>query len=225
MPPKLGFGPFVDGRLVKETPTAAFANGDAIDVPLMIGSNSFEASLMRMFSIPASTFAARATPQIRAVYQSEASSDEKFGQSLFTDYIMGAPAHWVAAQASSGAPSYLYHFSYVASLRRNQEPGAGHGSEIAYVFATGSDLAAHYGFTLTDEDRAMENLVHSCWVGFARSGKPECAGGPAWPAYSRASDTLMEFGPNSGPVSRFRKAQYEALTARVPALLVAAGPH
>src|SRR5262249_8539700 len=149
IPPKLGFGPFVDGRLVKETPTAAFADGDAIAVPLVIGSNSFEASLMRMFSIPASTFTARATPEIRAAYRADATSEESLGQSLFTDYIMGAPAHWVAAQASKHAPSYLYHFSYVVSVRRSQEPGAGHGSEIPYVFATGSELAGRYRVTLS----------------------------------------------------------------------------
>jgi para-nitrobenzyl esterase len=223
IPPKLGFGPFVDGRLVKETPTAAFADGDAIAVPLMIGSNSFEASLMRMFSIPASAFTARATPEIRAAYRSDASSEETLGQSLFTDYVMGAPAHWVAAQASMHAPSYLYHFSYVVSARRNREPGAGHGSEIPYVFATGSDLAAGYHVTLTDEDRAMEKLMHSCWVGFARTGKPDCTGGLAWPAYSRAADALMEFGTNAGPVAGFRKEEYDALQARMPATSVSAG--
>jgi para-nitrobenzyl esterase len=222
IPAKLGFGPFVDGRLIKETPTAAFANGDAIRVPLIIGSNSFEASLMRMFSIPASSFTARATPEARAAYQSDSSSEETLGQALFTDYIMGAPAHWVATQASSGAPSYLYHFSYVASARRRQESGAGHGSEIPYVFATGSDLASHFGISLTDEDRAMEKLVHSCWVAFAKSGKPDC-GGMTWPAYTRANDDLMEFGDKTGPASGFRKAQYEALTASMPALSVSAG--
>jgi para-nitrobenzyl esterase len=217
IPPKLGFGPFVDGRLVKETPTAAFANGDAIRVPLMIGSNSFEASLMRSFSIPSSAFTSRATPDIRAAYKSDSASEDSLAQALFTDFIMGAPARWIAEQASSSVPSYLYHFSYVVSVRRAKEPGAAHGSEIAYVFETGGDLAARYGITLTDEDRAMEKLVHSCWVGFARTGKPDCAGGLVWPAYSRSSDTLMEFGAKSGPVSGFRAEQYRALQARMPA--------
>lgn len=178
---------------------------------------------MRMFSIPASAFTARATPEIRAAYLADARSEESLGQSLFTDYIMGAPAHWVAAQASKRAPSYLYHFSYVASPRRSQESGAGHGSEIPYVFETGGDLAARYGISLTDEDRAMEKLVHSCWVAFAKTGKPDCNGGLAWPAYSHASDELMEFGASSGPVSGFRAAQYQALQARMPATSATAG--
>ena len=40
------FGPFPDGRLLKETPSQAFAAGRAADVPLIIGWNSGEDSLM-----------------------------------------------------------------------------------------------------------------------------------------------------------------------------------
>ncbi|MGH6965717.1 MAG: carboxylesterase/lipase family protein, partial [Phenylobacterium sp.] len=40
-------GPFIDGRLITQSPRRAFLSGTAIDVPLIIGSNSYEASLMR----------------------------------------------------------------------------------------------------------------------------------------------------------------------------------
>ncbi len=205
----LGFGPFVDGRLIPQSPTRAFADGSAIDVPLIIGSNSFEASLMQSFSIPPDRIIGRLTPAARQAYASDASNDTALAQAVFTDSVMGAPAHWVAGRAASGAPSWLYHFSYVASMQRGRTPGARHGSEIPYVFATGSALASRFGITLTPQDTAMEHLVHSCWVGFAKTGKPECGGKP-WPAYTPASDTLMEFGPDTGPVSGFRKAQYDA---------------
>lgn len=210
LPAQLGFGPFVDGRLVPETPAQAFAGGRAIDVPLVIGSNSFEASLMKSFNIPAERMTARLTPGARAIYAGDASSDQALAEAIFTDSVMGAPAHWVAAKASGGAPSFLYHFSYVVSMRRGMAPGAGHGSEIPYVFSTGSALAGRFGITLTDEDRAMEHLMHSCWVGFAKSGKPTCDG-QDWPAYSPTSDQLLELGPKTGIVSGFRKAQYGAL--------------
>jgi para-nitrobenzyl esterase len=123
---------------------------------------------------------------------------------------MGAPAHWVAAKAAGGAPSWLYHFSYVASMQRGRAPGARHGSEIPYVFSTGSALAARFGITLANEDRAMEHLMHSCWVGFAKTGAPACDG-QAWPQFTPASDQLLEFGPKTGIVSAFRKPQYDAL--------------
>ena len=210
MPSNLGFGPFADGRLIPESPTRAFADGSAADVPLIIGSNSFEASLMQSFNIPPDRIIGRLTPAAREAYAGDGGDDATLARAVFTDSVMGAPAHWVAGKEASGAPSWLYHFSYVAAMQRDRVPGARHGSEIPYVFSTGSALASRFGISLSPEDTAMESLVHACWVAFAKTGKPAC-GGETWPAYTRANDTLMEFGPKSGPVSGFRKAQYEAL--------------
>lgn len=210
LPMNLGFGPFVDGRLVTKTPQQAFASGVAIDVPMIIGSNSFEASLMKAFSIPADRIISRLSPATRTLYAGDAQSDEALAEAIFTDSIMGAPAHWIARKASGGAPAWLYHFSYVVSMRRATMPGAGHGTEIPYVFATGSALAARFGIQLADEDRAMERLVHSCWVAFAKTGTPDCDG-QTWPAITPDHDQLLEFGPHAAVVSDFRKAQYGAL--------------
>jgi len=210
IPAALGFGPFVDGRLVTESPQHAFARGDQAHVPLIIGSNSFEASLMKSFAIPPDRILARLTPNARALYAGVATDDQALAQAVFTDSIMGAPAHWVAGRASASAPAFLYHFSYVLSMRRATSPGAGHGSEIPYVFGTGTALAARFGASLAPDDLAMETLMHSCWVGFAKTSTPRCDGA-TWPAFTPSSDTLMEFGPQPGPVSNFRKAQYTAL--------------
>ena len=210
MPAALGFGPFIDGRLVTKTPAQAFASGTATDVPLIIGSNSFEASLMKSFAIPSDRIIGRLSPAARAVYAGDTSSDDALAAAVFTDSVMGGPAHWVAAKASGGAPSWLYHFSYVISMRRASSPGANHGSEIPYVFSTGSALASRFGITLSDEDSGMERLMHSCWVGFAKSGKPACDG-QTWPAFTPGADQLFEFGTKPGVVSDFRKPQYEAL--------------
>ncbi|MBS0470048.1 MAG: carboxylesterase/lipase family protein [Proteobacteria bacterium] len=208
IPAALGFGPFADGRLVPVTPTQAFARGSELKVPMIIGSNSYEASLMKAFHIPPAFMLSLLKPETRQAYGAEASSDDALADAVFTDAIMGAPAHWIAEKST--APAYLYHFSYVASVRRERSPGAGHGSEIPYVFLTGNELAARFGITLTDEDRAMETAMHACWVAFAKVGKPAC-GGVDWPALTPESDRLLEFGPRIELVSGFRKAQYDAL--------------
>ena len=222
VPAKLGFGPFVDGRLVMKTPTQAFATDDTIKVPLMIGSNSYEASLMKSFQIPAAGVVANATADVRAAYKADATNDETLAAALFTDGVMGAPAHWVASRASESGPAYLYHFSYVPTARRGAVPGAAHGSEIPFVFGTASVLASRYNLPFSDDDRAMESLMHACWVTFAKSDKPAC-GGKTWPAFSARSDELMEFGTSSGVVRDFRKAQYDALGARLAQMTVVAG--
>ena len=77
-------------------------------------------------------------------------------------------------------------------MRRASVPGAGHGSEIPYIFKTwtGTALAR----ALTEQDRAMSNLMSACWVAFATNGTPACDGAPSWPAYTPARDEQMEFG-------------------------------
>lgn len=197
------FGPFVDGKLLPQTPTQAFADGKAIDVPLIIGSNSGEDSLMRELGMaPASGDKAAETAARQA----------------FTDRAFGAPARWIAARASKGRPAWLYHFSYIGSrFRPMGMTRAAHAAEIQYVFeywGRRTPLSA-----VAPDDRAMATLMHSCWVAFAKTEIPTCASGPAWPAYGPGPDQLMEFGMSSGVRTQFRKPEFDRLDAMVlPAL-------
>ncbi|MBS0273113.1 MAG: carboxylesterase family protein [Proteobacteria bacterium] len=199
-----GLGPFVDGRLIKQSVPAAFAAGDETDVPLIIGSNSYEASLLKTFKIAPDAIVARIPPVARPLYPADV---QVAADDVFTDSVMGAPARWIAAEASSGAPSWLYHFSYVSTARRGKVPGAAHGSEIPFVFGSWPEIFRQFA---SPEDESMEKTMHACWVSFAKSGKPAC-GDKAWPAYSAQSDTMMEFATASGPHRTFRKAQYDSL--------------
>jgi para-nitrobenzyl esterase len=190
--------PIVDGRFMTESSISAMANKHTVDVPIIVGSNSYEASLSRQL-------------------QGQAQTD-------YTDNLAGAPARYIARQSADGRPSWLYFFSYVATARRTPDsPGAAHASEIPYVFggqmrpadappaAAGSALAT--APTQSEEDKAMAALMHSCWVAFARTGEPKCASGPAWPKYTSASDQLMEFGSPAGVRTNFRKASMDKWTA------------
>lgn len=201
-------GPAPDGRLLKETPTQAFAAGREIDVPLMIGSNSGEDSLMDAFGMDPAAQAAKLPPIVRAIYpDAAAKGDETLMRALFTDRVMGAPARWVAAQTADGAPSWLYYFSYVGDRFRPKVTRAAHAAEIQYVleyWGRRTDPA-----TLTERDRAMAALMHSCWVAFAKTSTPACASGPPWPAYDPSTDQLMEFGDDSGVRTGFRKRQLD----------------
>jgi para-nitrobenzyl esterase len=96
-------------------------------------------------------------------------------------------------------PTYEYRFSYVAESLRATTPGAPHATEIPYVFDT---VSARYGKDLTAADAATAKAMHAYWVGFARTGVPQAAGLPAWPAYQPSGDQLMDFtsqGPVDGP--------------------------
>jgi para-nitrobenzyl esterase len=115
-----------------------------------------------------------------------------------SDETMVEPAREIARLLSArGQPVYEYRFSYVAQSLRATTPGAPHATEIPFVFDT---VAARYGKELTAADAAAARAMHAYWVAFAKQGKPEPAGEPAWPAYHAATDQLMNF-TEQGPVA------------------------
>jgi para-nitrobenzyl esterase len=217
----------VDGRLLKETPAQAFARGRAADLPLIIGSNSGEDSLLSDEGAPSAAvsasatptsravaFAAGVSPAVRAAYPEEIAQGEAvLGAAAFTDGAMSAPARWIAGRAASGKLAFLYHFSYVGARFRPVVTRAFHTAEIQYVleyWGRRTPLSA-----VAADDRAMATLVHGCWVAFARTGWPACPSGPAWPAYDPRSDQLMEFGADSGVRTNFRKSRLDAQAAAI----------
>ncbi|WP_309606336.1 carboxylesterase family protein [Phenylobacterium sp.] len=214
------YGPFIDGRLMTETASQALARGHVPDVPLIIGSNSGEDSLMGPMTLGAAAVA-RIPAAVKPAYAAEAAAgDDALARAVFTDRVMGGPARWVAAKASGGQPAWLYYFSYVGSRFRPAMTRAGHAAEIQYVWEYWGRRTPMS--EVTDEDKAMAMLMHACWVSFAKSGTPNC-GTSSWPAYTPANDQLMEFGVSSGVRAHFRKAQLDAQEAQVlPTLMLGA---
>jgi para-nitrobenzyl esterase len=215
--PTLGFGSFADGCSATGSPADAFATGAATDVPLIIGANSYEASLLDSVQTdPASILQrvdADTLAKARAAYG--AIDDAQLGRQIFGDASFVAPARWIAARASSGAPSWLYHFSYTIERMRGEAPGARHGAEIPYVFQSWTAMPMIDGL-LSNADRTFARTISACWVAFAKSGQP-CAGGPAWPKYDAASDQLLEFGPDIAVRAGFRKMQLDVHQPRLGA--------
>ena len=188
-------GLFQDGGVMTATPAQALVAGRATDVPLIIGWNSGEDTVAFGGSL-ADRDAVR-TPE---------------GREAFTDRMFGAPARWVAATASPGSPAWIYHFSYVGTRFRPRMTTAAHAAEIQYVWeywGRRTPMSA-----VSDEDRAMATLMHSCWVSFAGTSVPSC-GPEIWPAYDAKSDQLMEFGSPSGVRTNFRKTLLDAQQALV----------
>ena len=210
-----GFGPFVDGRLVREPPWRAFAAKREIDVPLLIGANSNEASLMALLGIPMQQAELFFGPDLDAARRAygETLAREEFLRQAMGDAWFVAPARWIAGAASTGAPSYLYHFSYVAERRRGSVPGAVHGADVLYVFQTWKRFPA-LASILSENDDAFSRGVSACWIAFAKTGRPACPLAPDWPAYDPQTDQLVEFGPVTAVRGAFRKAQLDLLVGR-----------
>lgn len=199
------YTPFADGVLMPETPSQALARGRLPDVPLIIGWNSGEDTLMGPSPLSEATL--KQVPAIaRMVYPKEAAAgDEALARVIFTDSVFGAPARWVAAKASSGAsggaPSWLYHFSYVGEQYRGATSSAGHATEIPYVWKMKTSPVGDLG----PNDMFMADAMHGCWASFAQTGKP-CEA--LWPAYTPGEDVLLEFGTEVSRRTGFKKAPF-----------------
>ncbi len=204
-------GPFVDGTLVRQLPLEAFAAARQRRVPLLLGSNSDEGSLVKVYpnGVPRllAAMGDRAAG-VRATYGAVAEDMPRFERELFGDAIFGAAVRRIAALHSTAAPVFLYRFDYVSASQRAQRPGAGHVSEVPYVF----DTLSYWWHPSTDEDRAMAALMHSCWVSFARSGRPVC--GEGWSAYDPMKDNTYVFKPGGAAMENgVRARQYDAIQA------------
>jgi para-nitrobenzyl esterase len=185
-----GAGPIVDGRVIAGPLATAFEGRPR--VPLIVGTNDDDGSLVAGIADPATIFPhlshdAQAT--IRKSYGKRGITDDSaVARKLFGDGYFAAPARWEAARVTAaGQPAYLYRFDYVASVFGNRRPEATHGSEIPFVFETFTPSL------LSDTDRAIEATVHGCWVAFARTGSTACPGASSWPPYDPHTGRQMVF--------------------------------
>lgn len=193
------WGVIVDGHLLNEPPLSAFASGRAAHIPLIIGTNSEEGSLLGLDAHSEGLFPKVSKDdlnKLKAIYGAQASDDEAFARLLFRDGYFASEARWIASMVSAqGSPAYLYRFKYVLSGLQGRRAGAFHGSEIPFVFDRMPELR------IDDTDLRVEHALHDCWVAFAKTGKPRCNDAPDWPAYSPGGQWMVfDAHPSARPV-------------------------
>ncbi|WP_165967375.1 carboxylesterase/lipase family protein [Luteimonas aestuarii] len=208
----LGFGPFVDGVSVVRQPVDVFRNGRQASVPLLIGSNTWEGSLMQALDPGEQGRRLADSKAVRELYRNETQDDAVRQQLLFGDLVFGAPARWIAAMQARKSSAWLYRFGYVRSGRRGQVPGVGHGSEIPYVFdVLGRSGGGASMSEMSEADLRMSRDVADCWVAFATHGRPDCVFAP-WDAYSRRRDNTMDIADDEArQVQRLRAPILDAI--------------
>jgi para-nitrobenzyl esterase len=210
--------PMIDGKMFSENIFTTFARHAEAKVPLLIGSNSLEAFVWlflpggKMATVPilpvSPAVLDRLGPEkdrVTAAYFTRFGGDmAKVVPAIATDMLVGAGTRFIADEtAASGQPTWLYHFETSPTPLRTVTFGATHGAEIPYVFDTLSKLR-NVGDQTTVIDRLLSATLIDYWTAFAKTGNPNGAERPDWPAHGAGGAVLAV--TDRGPVAQTASA-------------------
>ena len=192
--------PIADGWLIPDDQYNLYEAGRYLDVPVLIGYNSDEGAT---FGAPASQEAyvqsvhqryEQFADKLLAAYPGgETPAAKKTARDLTRDTAFGwGTWTWARLQTKTGKSKvFLYYFDEhpdypVGSPRAGY--GTPHSEELPYVF---HQLREHNRPTPTPKDEAMSDLMRTYWTNFAKTGDPNGAGLPSWPAFSNANPRTL----------------------------------
>jgi len=212
--PELGryFYPVVDDVILPETPMSAFTDERQASVPLLIGYNADEGTLLAAFSHPAGAeFEAPVEGRTITPAEARAAFERSYPSSQHVDRLMAAypglasldPVavcehigdhmfgvhvdHASREHSAAGHPVYRYHFRAVPASKK-QSIGAFHAAEITYVFGTKFPLVPD-----PDDAHLLTREMGDRWFAFAATGIPDAPGREPWPAYDPGDPQHLVF--------------------------------
>ena len=218
--PRTYSGPILDGKLVVETAESAYMAGRQPNIPLMIGNCSAEigGAFVSNAKTKEELFASMGDLASEAQKAYDPENNKTFNEVIAkfnTDWVWGEPARMTAmAFLSKKAPAYMYQFGYVSPANQQRSPfGAGHGSEVSFVFNTLD--APRFGppSKPTEAEYELAQKMNQYWINFAKTGNPNGNGLPNWPAYNKQNQDMLDVELDGKIISKPdpRKARFDVI--------------
>lgn len=193
--------PILDGVYLGENERDVFKAHQQTMLPMIVGSNLDEGSLLtkdwaiksnddyrELVNSNFKTFASKAL----ALYPVEAEHDirsriaELFGD---TQFNYGTR---LLAQSNSNQVANTWRYLF-AKRRPSQMDGPHHGQEVAHVFGNLSAKVTAIENDYDLQDQFISNAMLNYWVQFAYTGNPNQVELPEWLPYELGSDNMIVF--------------------------------
>ncbi|MDO4264531.1 MAG: carboxylesterase/lipase family protein [Deinococcus sp.] len=217
------FPPLHGDATLPRDPAEVFAAGDQPRVPVLIGSNLDEGTLFAAWASDATRDVSlaeyvgmnvvmnrgRALRVLGAYPVSAYGTRALAGAASVTDSVFACPTNDLARDLSAAAPVYAYEFRD-RTAPNTLKPTAGiprygafHAAELPSVLGSRVSLGDPAQFT--PQQAQMARAMRTYWANFARTGTPNGAGLPQWPAMTRSGAPLATFQPQGvGVTETFR---------------------
>jgi para-nitrobenzyl esterase len=203
---RMGFSPVVDGKILPQHPFDPVATPVSVDIPLLVGCTRDEATLFYLrdesvFSLDEAGLQARVLemqdpPGAAKLIETYKKAHPRATPSeifllIASDRLARRDAIRLSERkvAQGKAPVYMYLFTW-KSPAQNGRLRAPHTVEIPFVFDN-TDIPTV--MTKSPTAKALAEKTSNAWIAFARSGDPNHAGLPKWPAYSTSERATMLF--------------------------------
>ena len=168
----------------------AFQKGREHAVPLIIGNNSADASVVEAFGVDPAVLVQKmgnARILVRPLYPG-VSDPSQLGREVARDALFTAFGRRIAYLHSAKAPTWRYYFNHVD---QNASGGVVHGGEVPFVLGTLEGCKC-LGRPATPLDQVVERRTADRWAAFVRTHKP--LGAVEWPMDDRRRGQVLEIG-------------------------------
>jgi para-nitrobenzyl esterase len=197
--------PTIDGYFLPRSPEAIYQAGEQAHIPLLVGSNSQEGDYTELLDkaapTPANYRAAMKkilgahTADALKLYPGKTDAEVKTSGTAFESdhFIAYATWRWMQLQRQTGqAPVYDYYFTQARPARRDgsagPDAGAVHSGEIEFALG---NLPGNRVYAWTAADQRVSSVMEGYWANFIKTGDPNGAGLPHWPAATEKDGGLL----------------------------------